>query len=114
MGVMGYYLAMVAHWSAPKELVDTMPAERRMGIECDWLCLSEPKGVVLNIAPWNAPVLLSVLPVLGALAAGNTCVIKPPDSCPVTSRLLKDIISGSLSPQAVAVVEGGPNEVNGL
>jgi len=114
MGAMGYYLSKVGEWSAPKVLDDTLPAERRGGVECDWLALSEPKGVVLNIAPWNAPVLLSVLPMLGALAAGNTCVIKPPDSCPATSRLLKEIISNSLSPEAVAVVEGGPDVVNGL
>jgi aldehyde dehydrogenase (NAD+) len=91
-----------------------MPAERRGGVDCDWLAVSEPKGVVLNIAPWNAPVLLSVLPVLGALAAGNACVIKPPDACPATSKLLKEIIASSVSPEAVTVVEGGPNEVNGL
>lgn len=114
MGAMGYYLSKVGEWSAPKLLDDTLPADRRGGVECDWLALSEPKGVVLNIAPWNAPVLLSVLPMLGALAAGNTCVIKPPDSCPATSRLLREIVSGSMCPQAVAVVEGGPNEVNGL
>jgi len=114
MGAMGYYLSKVGEWSAPKVLDDTLPAERRGGVECDWLALSEPKGVVLNIAPWNAPVLLSVLPMLGALAAGNTCVIKPPDSCPATSKLLKEIISSNMSPQAVAVVEGGADVVNGL
>jgi len=71
-------------------------------------------GVVLNIAPWNAPVLLSALPVLGALAAGNTCIIKPPDACPKTSQLFAEIVAGALSPEAVTVVQGGPAMVGDL
>jgi len=114
MGVMGYYLAMVEHWAKPKELADTVPAERRGGIECDWLCVKEPKGVVLNIAPWNAPVLLSILPCLGALAAGNCCVIKPPDAAPSVSKLLSELIARTMSPEAVTVVEGGAQETGAL
>lgn len=114
MGVMGYYLAMVEQWSKPKDLVDTLPAERRMGIECDWQCVKEPKGVVLNIAPWNAPVLLSILPCLGALAAGNCCVIKPPDAAASVSKLLAELVAQKLSPEAVTVVEGGAPETGAL
>lgn len=114
MGVMGYYLAMVEHWAKPKDLVDTMPAERRMGIDCDWLCVKEPKGLVLNIAPWNAPVLLSILPCLGALAAGNCCVIKPPDAAAATSKLLLELITAKMAPEAVMVVEGGASETGAL
>lgn len=114
MGAMGYYLAMVPHWAKPKELVDTLPEERRMGIECDWLCIKEPKGVVLNIAPWNAPVVLSVLPCLGALAAGNCCVIKPPDAVPSVSKLFCELVAAKMSPEAVTVVEGGAKETGAL
>lgn len=114
MGAMGYYCSKVGEWSAPVVLADTLPAERAGGIDCDWLRVKDPKGVVLNIAPWNAPVLLSVLPMLGALAAGNCCVIKPPDACPQVCALLKEIIAASLDPQAVTVVEGGADVVNGL
>merc|ERR1719401_2468443 len=98
---------MTPQWAKPKELQDTLPQERRMGIECEWLCIKEPKGQVLNIAPWNAPVLLCILPCLGALAAGNCCVIKPPDAAPATSQLLREVIEKALSPEAVFVVEGG-------
>merc|ERR1719506_1423838 len=111
---MGYYLAMVETWSQPRELADTLPEERQMGIECEWLCVKEPKGVMLNIAPWNAPVILSILPCLGALAAGNCCVIKPPDAAPATSRLLSELIAEKMSPEAVMVVEGGPSETGAL
>jgi aldehyde dehydrogenase (NAD+) len=106
MGAMGYYLSQIGKWAAPKVLDDTLPAERRGGIECEWLRVMEPKGVVLNIAPWNAPVLLSVLPVVGALAAGNCCVIKPPEAAPESSALLAEIIAASLAPEAVTVVQG--------
>jgi aldehyde dehydrogenase (NAD+) len=113
-GAMYHYLGNVPKWAAPVSLEDTMPAERRGGIDCDWLCVSEPKGLVLNIAPWNAPVLLSVLPCLGALAAGNCCIIKPPDAAPATSKLLSELISAAMPPTAVAVAEGGVKVVEGL
>ena len=113
-GAAYFYMGSIEGWSAPKDLVDSLPAERRNGIECDWSCVMEPKGVVLNIAPWNAPILLSVLPCLGALAAGNCCVIKPPEHCPKTSALLVELIGGALAPEAVTVVEGGPEVCEGL
>lgn len=114
MGAMGFYTAMVGVWSAPSTLDDTLPAERRMGIDCEWLRVMEPKGVVLNIAPWNAPVLLSVLPALGAIAAGNTVVIKPPDGAPKSSALLAELIAESLPPEAVTVVQGDARVCEGL
>lgn len=113
-GAMYFYLGNVGKWAAPVVLEDTMPPERRGGVECDWLCASEPKGLVLNIAPWNAPVLLSVLPCLGALAAGNCCVIKPPDAAPATSKLLEEIIAANMPAEAVTVVQGGPQVSEGL
>jgi len=91
-----------------------MPEERRQGIECTWLCVKEPKGLVLNIAPWNAPTILSILPVLGALAAGNCCVIKPADAAPATSKLLREVIAEAMSPEVVTVVEGDALVVGAL
>jgi len=114
MGAMGFYLAKIGQWASQKPVDDALPPERRQGVECDWLCVPEPKGLVLNIAPWNAPVLLSILPVLGALAAGNTCVIKPPEAAPASSALLKKLVSEAMSPEAVIVVEGGPEVCEGL
>jgi len=113
-GPMGYYVSKVGEWCETKVLADTMPAERRGGIDCDWLCVKEPKGVILNIAPWNAPALLSVLPCLGALAAGNCCVIKPPDATPRTSALLAELVRGALPPEAVTVVQGGASVCESL
>ena len=106
-GAMHYYLAMVPVWSAPKSLDDTLPPERRGGVECEWVRVKDAKGCVLNIAPWNAPILLSTLPCLGALAAGNTCIIKPPDATQRTSSLLAELVATSMAPEAVTVIEGG-------
>jgi len=51
----------------------------------------EPFGRVLVISPWNYPFQLSLLPVAGALLAGNTCVLKPSELAPATAALLTDL-----------------------
>ncbi|MEV0122338.1 aldehyde dehydrogenase family protein [Streptomyces sp. NPDC050703] len=68
--------------------------------------LYEPLGTVLVIAPWNYPVQLSLVPVAGALAAGNAVVLKPSEVSPATSALMARLLPRYLDPEAVAVVEG--------
>ncbi|CAM9094723.1 unnamed protein product, partial [Hapterophycus canaliculatus] len=48
----------------------------------------EPFGVVTIIAPWNFPVALLINPLVGALAAGNTCVVKPSEISAASNQLL--------------------------
>ncbi|MGC8659774.1 MAG: aldehyde dehydrogenase [Desulfomonilaceae bacterium] len=67
----------------------------------------EPLGVVLIIGPWNYPAQLILVPLVSALAAGNCAVIKPSSQSANTSRTLSSIISESLDPSLVTVVEGG-------
>lgn len=71
----------------------------------------EPYGQVLIIAPWNYPFLLTISPLVGALAAGNTAVIKPSEFAPATSVILKRIVEKTFDPAYVTVVEGAV-EVN--
>ncbi|MGU8294354.1 aldehyde dehydrogenase [Clostridium perfringens] len=52
----------------------------------------EPYGVVLIIGPFNYPFMLTMDPLIGAIAAGNTAVIKPSESAPETSKILKEIL----------------------
>ncbi|MGV0813344.1 aldehyde dehydrogenase family protein [Mycolicibacterium boenickei] len=66
----------------------------------------EPYGTVLIIGPWNVPFQLSLTPAIGAIAAGNTVVIKPSELAPASSRLMAELIPRYLDPEAVAVVEG--------
>lgn len=69
-----------------------------------------PLGNVLVISPWNYPLLLSLSPMIAAVAAGNTVILKPSAYAPHTSELLKKIIGESFPPCHVAVVTGGREE----
>ena len=69
--------------------------------------LPEPRGVVLVISPWNYPIQLSIAPLVGALAAGNSVLLKPSELAQASSALLAKLIPEYFDPQVVAVVEGG-------
>ncbi|MBA3744297.1 aldehyde dehydrogenase family protein [Sporichthya sp.] len=66
----------------------------------------EPLGTVMVIGPWNYPFYLTLSPLIGALAAGNTVVIKPSEHAPATSAALARLIPEYLDSEAVIVVEG--------
>ncbi|MAD98236.1 MAG: aldehyde dehydrogenase [Flavobacteriaceae bacterium] len=68
---------------------------------------SEPYGTVLIIAPWNYPFQLAISPLIGAIAAGNTVVLKPSELTPHISNILREIIEAVFDKNHVAVVEGG-------
>uniref|UniRef100_A0A7N0UGD5 Aldehyde dehydrogenase n=1 Tax=Kalanchoe fedtschenkoi TaxID=63787 RepID=A0A7N0UGD5_KALFE len=67
----------------------------------------EPLGLVLIISSWNFPFSLSIDPLIGAIAAGNTAVLKPSESSPATSSLLAKLVPLYLDPEAIRVIEGG-------
>lgn len=67
----------------------------------------QPLGTVLIISPWNYPVQLLLAPLIGAVAAGNTVVLKPSELAPATSAALAELIPRYVDPEAVRVVEGG-------
>lgn len=75
---------------------------------------SEPLGVVLIIAPWNYPFLLSMGPIIGALASGNTVLVKPSAYASATSRLVKSLCEEIFPRGLVQVVEGGREENKAL
>ncbi|MEC0372494.1 aldehyde dehydrogenase [Paenibacillus chibensis] len=70
--------------------------------------IPEPYGTTLIIAPWNYPFQLAVSPLIGALAAGNTAVMKPSELTPAMSSLLADILGSVFDEEYVAVAQGGP------
>lgn len=70
----------------------------------------EPYGVTLIIAPWNYPVNLSLMPLIGAISAGNTAMLKPSEYAPATSKALVKIISEAFPPYYISVIEGGVKE----
>jgi len=66
----------------------------------------EPKGVVLILGTWNFPLLLTIQPLVSALAAGNAAVIKPSDMASATARVIAERLPRYVDPTAVAVVLG--------
>ena len=69
-----------------------------------------PHGVVLIMSPWNYPFLLTIEPLVDAIAAGNTAVIKPSAYSPNTSAVIYRMISECFSPEYVSVITGGRAE----
>jgi len=89
-------------WSKPKRMRSSMltfPSK-------DYI-YKEPYGAVLVIAPWNYPFLLAIEPLVMAIAAGNTVVLKPSELTTYTSTLVSEIISKIFAPEYVTTVQGG-------
>lgn len=74
----------------------------------------EPLGTVLVIAPWNYPVHLLFMPVVGAIAAGNAVVMKPSEVAPATSELVTSLVPKYLDSRVITIVEGGVPETTAL
>jgi len=74
----------------------------------------DPLGTVLVIGAYNFPVQLSFGPLIGAIAAGCTAVLKPSEVSPATAMVLMKIVEESLDPSAYAVVNGGVPETTAL
>lgn len=70
----------------------------------------EPLGTTLIISPWNYPVNLALAPLIGAIAGGNTAILKPSEVAPATSAALARLVRTYLDPAWVRVVEGAVEE----
>ena len=76
--------------------------------------IPQPLGVVLVIAPWNYPIQLLLIPVAGAIAAGNAVVMKPSEVSSATSALLGKLVPQYFDKDAIAIVEGAVPETTQL
>ena len=76
--------------------------------------VQEPYGVVLIMSPWNYPFLLTISPLIGAIAAGNCCVVKPSAYSPATSAVIRKLLEVCFPRELAAVVEGGRAENQAL
>ena len=74
----------------------------------------DPFGMVLIVAPWNYPMQLSLSPLIAAVAAGNTVVLKPSEMAPACEQLLAKMIAEAFTPEHVAVVVGDGQVANEL
>ncbi len=91
----------LSHWMRPSRV--PVPLAHKPGkAQVIW----EPLGCVLIIGPWNYPFSLTLQPLISALAAGNTAVLKPSENAPTTSELIAKLIPQYLSKEVVQVVQG--------
>ena len=76
--------------------------------------MPEPLGTVLIMGAWNYPVQLTLVPLIGAIAAGNCAIIKPSEVAPHTSRAIAELLQRTFDPMYVTAVEGGANTSQAL
>ncbi|KAI0472903.1 aldehyde dehydrogenase [Xylariaceae sp. FL0804] len=74
----------------------------------------EPLGTVLIIGPYNFPLMLCLAPLIGAIAAGCTAVVKPSESAPATSMVMREMIEACLDQECFRVVTGAVPETTAL
>ena len=112
----GVLLSRMRHGVVPRAMLNlTWFAQHALGLQehpieteqAHHRVRHDPAGVVVIITPWNSPLLLSTWKLGPALAAGNTCILKPPEWAPLTCSLLADAADAAgLPPGVFNVVQG--------
>ena len=108
-GEIRFALRNLKRWMRPRRVPTPLfawPARSRVRYE--------PLGVVLVVAPWNYPLQLTLLPLVGALAAGNCVVLKPSPGAPATAAVLSEIVGECFPKELVALVPHAPQAVEEL
>jgi aldehyde dehydrogenase (NAD+) len=90
----------IKFWAKPKKV-----SSIKIPLSKSWI-QSEPLGKILIISPWNYPFQLALSPLIGAISAGNTCIIKPSEISKHTSQILKKIIIENFEEKYISVIEG--------
>ncbi|MDN4619263.1 aldehyde dehydrogenase [Paenibacillus sp. PsM32] len=101
LGEIDFTLEHLEQWAAPREVptASTLP-------DSSSFIHPEPYGVALIIAPWNYPFQLAFGPLVGAMAAGNSAVIKPSELTPAVSKVTAELIADTFPSEYIAVMEG--------
>ncbi|CAK0881419.1 unnamed protein product [Prorocentrum cordatum] len=105
VGEIDYALKHLKEWMAPE--AKPTPLLQKPGRS---VVIREPKGLILDLAPWNFPINLSLSTMVGIISAGNCCVLKPSEVSPKCEQFLKEYIPRYCDPDAIAVVTGGVAE----
>lgn len=95
-------IAHTARWAKPKRVSTPI-----IHFPSSSVILKEPYGTVLVMAPWNYPFQLTMNPLIGAVAAGNCCVLKPSEYAPRTAEVIEKLVAEAFDPGHVSVVRGG-------
>lgn len=97
----GHAIKHLRSWARPRRVwspIALLPSLSRI--------YPQPRGVVLIIGPWNYPIQLVLVPLIGAMAAGNCAVVKPSELAPRSSAAVAELIHDSFPQEEVAVIEG--------
>lgn len=106
---LSYMLKHIEGWARKKPVLTPLAQ-----FSANSFTVKEPYGVVLIMSPWNYPFMLTMEPLIGAIAAGNCCVVKPSSYAPATSAIIRKIIRECFPEEYVLVVEGGRAENQAL
>ena len=109
LGELKYTIRHLKKWATAQNV--STPMELQPGRSRIY---SHPYGVVLNIAPWNYPVQICLIPLIAILAAGNCAVIKPSEFAPNSSKLVAKLIAEVYPPEYCTVVEGAVEQTQAL
>ena len=104
-----YYVRHLDQLAAPKRVktgIESLPGSSA-------IC-SDPLGCILIIGAWNYPYQLCLAPAVAAIAAGNTCIIKPSELPAHTMRAMSGLINGAFAQSYLFVAEGGVPETTAL
>ena len=101
VGELKHAMAHLKRWMKPQRIRPTLAT---LGTKSR--VLYQPRGRCLVISPWNYPLSLALGPLISAVAAGNTVILKPSEFTPNTNKVVKDIIGAVFVQNEVAVVEG--------
>lgn len=104
-----HLIAHVGRWAKTKKVKNSL-----INFPSKNYVKPQPYGVTLVISPWNYPLQLALNPALGAIAAGNTVIIKPSEHSPNTSKLLVELINDNFDHGFLHVVEGDAQTTQGL
>ncbi|MEO8795312.1 MAG: aldehyde dehydrogenase family protein [Daejeonella sp.] len=100
-GELDFAIKNVSSWMKPKKVSANM-----LGFFTKNRIYYEPKGTCLIIAPWNYPFQLLMSPLISAIAAGNTAILKPSEISPATSSVIMKMISENFAQEEIACFEG--------
>ncbi|KAJ7114602.1 Aldehyde/histidinol dehydrogenase [Mycena crocata] len=101
--------ASLEEWNKPEK---PQVEEWRSG--WDTTIYKTPKGVVLIIGPWNYPYVTTIVPLIGAIAAGCPCIVKPSEFAPACAQILAELFPKYLDPAVYRIVNGGVAETTAL
>ncbi|KAJ8705712.1 hypothetical protein PYW08_012758 [Mythimna loreyi] len=96
-------------WAKPEK-----PEKGLINMLDDVVIFNDPYGVALVIGPWNYPLQLLLLPLSGAISAGNTVILKPSELAVACTAFIAETLPKYLDNDAVIVIEGGPEETTEL